>query len=130
VLLYFLEHDVRELQRRTGGQANYFRRRLRQALVDRARIESTRVTLGDRELPARVVQVQPYADDPRRARYERYAALQYRFVLGDAVPGGVYELHTLLPGAEGAAPLLEEVLTLQSAAAGAPETDSPRKPGP
>ena len=36
VLLGFLEHDIREMERATGGKANYFRKRIRMALAESA----------------------------------------------------------------------------------------------
>jgi hypothetical protein len=123
VILYFLEHDLREMQRLTRGQMNHFRRRIRLALAEDARSDDVQVRYQGRELPARRLQVSPYLDDPMRNRFEQYAAKRYEFVLAD-VPGGVVQLRTLLPGGQPGAPaLLEETLTLEGAelaAAGKP----------
>lgn len=119
VILYFLEHDLREMQRLTRGQANHFRRRIRLALAEDARSEDIRVRYQGRELPAQRLQVSPYLDDPMRNRFEQYAAKRYEFVLAD-VPGGVAQLRTLLPGQQpGTPPMLEETLTLDGAEVGA-----------
>ncbi|WP_298232737.1 hypothetical protein [uncultured Azohydromonas sp.] len=119
VILYFLEHDLREMQRLTRGQMNHFRRRIRLALAEDARSEDTRVRYQGRELPAQRLQVSPYLTDPMRNRFEQYAAKRYEFVLAD-VPGGVAQLRTLLPGNQsGTPPLLEETLTLEGAEVGA-----------
>ncbi|HEY2927189.1 hypothetical protein [Piscinibacter sp.] len=118
VVLYFLEHEVREMHRRTQGQPNYFRKRIRLSLADAATIKDTQIRFQGRELPAQEVRIEPYADDPMRARYQRFAAKQYIFVIAAAVPGGVYQMRTVLPGAQSdAAPLLEEALTLEDATA-------------
>jgi hypothetical protein len=119
VILYFLEHDLREMQRLTRGQINHFRRRIRLALAEDARSDDTRVRYQGRELPAQRLQVSPYLDDPMRNRFEQYAAKRYEFVLAD-VPGGVVQLRTLLPGTQpGSPPQLEETLTLEGAELGA-----------
>ena len=99
VVLYFLEHQVRLLQRRTGGSANHFRRRIRQAMVE-APVDAATIRWGGRELPARTVRITPFVDDPYRARFERDAEAQYVFTLSDAVPGAVFELRASLPGAD------------------------------
>ena len=115
VILYFLEHDLREMQRLTGGQMNHFRRRIRLALAEDARSDDIRVRYQGRELGAQRVQLSPYLDDPMRPRFEKYAAKRYEFVLAD-VPGGVVQLRTLLPAdPPGVPPLLEETLTLEGA---------------
>jgi len=127
VVMYFLEHDVREMQRLTRGQANYFRKRIRLALADAATLKQVTVQRGGKSLPAVQVQVAPYADDPMRARYERFAAKEYVFVLSAGVPGGVVELRTRVPSADGTS-ALEETLTLEdSRPDAAAKPDQPRR---
>lgn len=111
IVLYFLEHDVREMQRLTRGQPNYFRKRIRLALADAATSRDTTIDYRGRALPAVELRIAPYADDPMRARYERFAAKEYVFVLAAGVPGGVHQLRTRLASPDGAV-LLEETLTL------------------
>ena len=114
VVLHFLERDVREMRRLTGGQPTYFRKRLRLSLADAATLQDTTVRYRGQTLPAVEVRVTPYADDPMRTRYERFAAKQYVFVLAAGVPGGVVELRSSVPGpTTDGTPLLQETLTLQ-----------------
>ena len=100
VLLFFLEHEVRALQRITKGQASHFRKRIRQALVDNAKVTSTTIRWNGQELPAREIRISPYLDDPFRARFEKQATKVYVFVVSDAVPGGIYRMAAELPGAD------------------------------
>jgi hypothetical protein len=113
VLLYFLEGEVRRLQRTTSGQAAHFRRRIRQSLVDAATVSDTTASWRGQAVPARMVRVQPFLDDPFRARFADQATTEYVFVLSDAVPGGVYQARASVPApAAGAAPLATRTLTL------------------
>jgi len=96
VLLGFLEHDIAQMSRLTGGSATYFRKRIRMALANGAQVVAQPITWQGRQVPAQVVRIQPYRDDPLHARYEKYAGKTYRFVLSDSVPGGVYQLATAL----------------------------------
>jgi hypothetical protein len=113
VLLYFLESEVRRLQRTTAGQTSHFRRRIRQSLADSARVASTTIQWGGKAVPARIVQVTPFVDDPYRGRFIEQAATEYAFVLSGAVPGGVYQMRAVLPGHQaGAAPLALRTLTM------------------
>lgn len=98
VLLYFLEGEVRRLQRTTQGQAAHFRRRMRQALADEATVADTPLRWGERTVPARTVRMAPFLNDPFRDRFAAQAATEYLFVLSDAVPGGVYRMEAALPG--------------------------------
>lgn len=114
VVLYFLEGEVRRLQRTTGGQAAHFRRLIRQSLADAATVSDATVQWGGRGVPGRLVRVRPFVDDPFRARFQDQAATEYEILLSDAVPGGVYQLRALLPAeAAGAAPRASRTLTLE-----------------
>jgi hypothetical protein len=111
VLMYFLENEVRLLERSTHGQSAHFRRRIRQALAAEATVRDASVHWGGKDVPARVVHVAPFVDDPYRARFEREAKTEYDFVLSDAVPGGVVRMTASLAAA-GDAPALTRTLAL------------------
>jgi len=129
VLLGFLERDIAEMKRLTGGSATYFRKRIRMALAGRARVTEQAVHYGGKALQAKVVRIQPYLDDPMASRFARYVNKTYTFVVSEQAPGGVLELSTSLasPGQKGAAvsdtdakapaaaPVIDETLTLVKA---------------
>ena len=123
VTLYFLEHDIRDMKQRTKGSVTYFRKRIRMALYQGAELSDVNVTYRGRTLPAREIRLQPYRDDPNRARFERFVGKQYSFVLSDEVPGAVVAIRTRVPGEAGAAaPLIEEELLLDGAQVAATAT--------
>jgi len=97
ILLYFLESEVRRLQRTTQGQSAHFRRQIRMALATDAHVAAATVRWNGKDVPGRAVRVAPFVDDPYRARFEREAATEYLFILSDAVPGGVAAISATLP---------------------------------
>lgn len=111
-ILYFLERDIREMSRLTKGQANYFRKRIRMAIYRGAAIEEMNVTYQGKPVAARRIVITPYADDPLRVRFEKLANKTYTFTLSDAVPGGVYSMHSRIdaPSANAAPLIAEEML--------------------
>ncbi|BAL97399.1 hypothetical protein [Rubrivivax gelatinosus] len=116
VILYFLERDVREMQRRTKGQSGYFRKRIRMAVAQSATVRETMLPYAGRRVPAREVEIAPYVDDPLRARFQGLADKRYLFTLSPAVPGGVYAIATRVAGpAVGAPPLVAEELLADGA---------------
>ena len=119
VILYFLEKDVREMHRRLGGSENYFRSRIRVALAQAAEVHPVTVKFGGKDIVASEVVVHPFANDPMKARLQKFENKSYAFTLSDQVPGGIYQLRTWLAdtgttaGADqmGKMPLLEETLS-------------------
>lgn len=115
IIMMFLEHDVSTLSQQTGGSSLYFRNRIRDALIDRATTEATTVGFEGRDIAATRIVMQPFLQDPLRARFEKFAEKTYEFVLAPEVPGGVYSLRVLTPGAVPAQPLEENLLQFQNA---------------
>lgn len=116
IIMMFLEHDVSTLSQQTGGSSLYFRNRIRDAFIDRATTETTTVHFGGRDMAATRIVMQPFLQDPLRERFERFAEKTYEFVLAPDVPGGVYSLRVVTPGAAPDRPLEENLLQFQNAA--------------
>lgn len=115
VILYFLERDIREMQRLTKGQPNYFRKRIRMAVFQGATMRERSLRYLGRNIAAQEFVIAPYLDDPLRARFEKLASKSYVFTLSDEVPGGVVSIQTQVAGDAGA-PLLREEMTLDGVA--------------
>jgi hypothetical protein len=109
VILYFLEHDIREMKRLTKGSQNYFRKRIRMAVFQGATLKPVSLRYRGRDVAGQEIAITPYVDDPNRFRYEKLAGKEYRFMLSDAVPGGVYGIRTQI-GSGDASLITEEML--------------------
>lgn len=111
-ILYFLERDVREMQRLTKGQANHFRKRIRMAIYSEASIRELSLPYRGRPVAVREITISPYLDDPNRARFEDLARKQYVFMLSQAVPGRLYGIRSQVNGKSADAPplIVEEML--------------------
>jgi hypothetical protein len=122
VLLGFLEHDIAEMKRLTGGSTSYFRKRIRMALAEGAQVSLQPITYQGKTLQAQAVRIQPYLNDPMHARFEKYLRKTYTFVLSDQVPGRLYQLRSSLGKPEAVrtaakpadVPVIDETLTLIS----------------
>jgi hypothetical protein len=104
LIMYFLEWDVQEMHKATGGSALYFRNRIREGFVDQAQVEDASINLDGRPRPATAITLQPYRRDPGIERYPAFRDKSYRFVLSDAVPGKIYEIRASMPGSAAGAP--------------------------
>lgn len=116
VILSYLEREIAEMKRLTGGSTNYYRKRIRLSLVDEATVKPVTVKYGGKEVKASEIRISPYVNDPARPRYEKFAEKYYIFTMSDQIPGGVYQMKGVLQekdAGNGQKPgiLLEETLT-------------------
>ncbi|MEJ8850587.1 hypothetical protein [Variovorax rhizosphaerae] len=117
-ILYFLERDIKEMQRLTKGQPNYFRKRIRMAVYQGATVRDTTLPYRGKPVAVKEFSITPYLDDPNRARFEKLANKSYVFLMSSAVPGGLYGIRTRIGGASaGDAPLMVEEMLIDGAGA-------------
>ena len=120
VTLFFLERDVREMERLTKGKSAYFRKRIRMAIFQGALQRAVTLRYRGKAVAGQEFTISPYLDDPNRPRFEQLANKRYVFTLSDAVPGGVYGIRALVADAAKGAdapPLLAEELLIDGAEA-------------
>ena len=96
ILLHFLEREIREMNRLTGGSANYYRKRIRMALATDPQVIDISVERDGKSVAATRIRISPYLDDPARARYEKFATRVYEMTLSPAIPGGIVRLAAIL----------------------------------
>ena len=97
-LLGFLERDIAEMKRLTGGSTNYFRKRIRLALADATQTRRVIFTYQNKQVVGQEVSIQPYLNDPLHGRFEKYVNKSYVFVISNQVSGGVYQIRTASSG--------------------------------
>lgn len=118
-VLGFLERDIREMKRLTGGQPNYFRKRIRIALAESAKVDPVSFSYKGRNIKGQKIVIQPYLNDPMQHKFAQYVDKRYVFILSDEIPGSVYQIQTSIPtkqqgGEKSEAKLIEETMTLAS----------------
>jgi hypothetical protein len=117
IILHFLEREVRELNRLTGGAVGFYRNRIRKALAGDAKVRETEVSFNGKTVKGTEIRIDPYVDDPARSRFEKFADRYYVMVLSPDIPGEVYQmkaqLHAPTQGAQAGKVMLDEVLTFE-----------------
>jgi hypothetical protein len=97
VILGFLEHDIAEMKRLTGGASGYFRKRIRMALaVPDIPVKKIKISYAGKQVIAQEITVYPYIDDPLKSRLGKYENKGYVFVTSDVVPGTLYRAYTTM----------------------------------
>ena len=97
LLMLTLERDVNEMKEAVGVSTSYFRNKIREAFVTKAAVADGTFDLGGAAVPARVITVQPFAEEQRLERIPSLQAKRYTFVLADAVPGMLAEIRIDTP---------------------------------
>lgn len=115
VFVLYLEFDIRELDRLTGGDWSYFQRKIRWALSKGAKKAEIELDHQGQKITAVQYTIQPFINDPKNARYSLYASKYYIFTLSEDIPGEIYQIRTIVPDGktwqEGDEVITEEVLT-------------------
>lgn len=115
-LLCFLERDIRQMQRLTGAKnMRYFHKRIMVALAANPEVKPVTVNHNGRPIQAKEIRISPYLDDPNKAKFEKYTGKYYVFTLSEEVPGGLYRVESVIPGAGKEPPLIEEVMAYTGA---------------
>jgi hypothetical protein len=97
VILGFLERDIAEMKRLTGGATGYFRKRIRLALAaSEVPVKKIKVPYRGNQVSAQEITIYPYLDDPLKERLGKYVSKGYVFITSEAVPGTLYRAHTTM----------------------------------
>ncbi|NQY25654.1 MAG: hypothetical protein HRT92_00590 [Piscirickettsiaceae bacterium] len=115
IFVLYLEFDIHEMERLTGGDWPYFQRKIRWALAKGADSKEVEIDYQGKKVKGIQYTIQPYINDPKSARYSLYAGKYYIFTLSEEIPGEIYQVRTIVPDGktwqEGDEFLTEEVLT-------------------
>ena len=114
IIMTILERDVSEMRRLTQGGMIYFRNRIRYALAGKAVVESVSIEVDGKKATAQQVTIKPYIGDPMIQRFPMFENKEYKLIISDEVPGGVYEVSTMVPKKDGKGANVTESLQYKS----------------
>ena len=114
LVVVFLQREVWALSRKIGGQARYFRYRIRLAMRNNAEVEDHTIETGNGPVKGHKVTIKPYEKDRHRNRLGPYEFTTYEFVVSPDIPGSIYSITTTVPAQEkDAPPLVKETAVFQ-----------------
>jgi hypothetical protein len=116
VLVSFLDRAVLNMVQLAGGNNLYFKNRLRDALLNKAKIETVTVDFDGKPVEVSKITVAPFVGDPNAAKMLGYEGATFEFLAGDGVPGGLYALKSHYESPISGAPQLDETITLDKVA--------------
>ena len=117
VLGIYMNGDVFDMARITGGKSNrykYFLKQIKIALRETAIVEPITFSYKGKDYQGEKIFFTPYVKDPHRRDFEKFADKYYEIVLSDEIPGKLFQITTIIPDAssETAEPLVMETLKL------------------
>ena len=112
VFMLFFERDCRDMQRLTGGNALFFRSRIRHTIAA-TQIEEIEIEFNNQKLPAYQISFQPFTKTKLKNRVSRYKTKKFNLIMSDEIPGKIFKIETFIKDLENPDDMVREVLEFQ-----------------
>jgi len=119
VVVFFLEYDVRELAKTINSARperwHYLQKKVKWQLARGAKKKDIEIDYDGNKVAAVQYIIQPYVHDPKKEDMNLYANKYYIFTLSESIPGGIYQVRTVVPNGtkwtEGDEAIIDESVT-------------------
>ena len=112
VFMLFFERDSRDMQRLTGGNALFFRSRIRHTIAA-TEIKEIEIKYNNQILPAKEISFQPFTKTELKNRVSRYKTKKFIITMSDNIPGFIYKIETFIKDLEDPDDMVRETLQFQ-----------------
>ncbi len=112
VFMLFFERDSRDMQRLTGGNALFFRSRIRHTIAA-TEIKDINIDFNNKKIIAKEISFQPFTDTELKNRVSRYKTKKFVIVMSDEIPGYIYKIQTFIKDLEDPDDMVKETLLFQ-----------------
>ncbi|MGE5265884.1 MAG: hypothetical protein ACM3L9_00820 [Deltaproteobacteria bacterium] len=92
VFVWFLDKAVENLRIVAGGKQPYLKGRMRDAFLDKAKIEPVKFNYAGKEVEGFKVTMVPFENDPNKHKMQGFEKSSFSFTFSKDVPGYFYEL--------------------------------------
>ena len=110
--MLFFERDSRDMQRLTGGNALFFRSRIRHTIAA-TEIKDITINFNNKNIVAKEISFQPFTDTELKNRVSRYKTKKFVIVMSDEIPGNIYKIETFIKDLEDPDDMVKETLLFQ-----------------
>ncbi len=116
----FLENDVRQMRRLTGGNEIFFRNRIRHALAGASQVVPTTFELDGKTFKGKNIIIMPFSKksvgivkggEKLFSKFSKYTGKIYIFTLSDNIPGSFFQISAVTPSSGGDEPLTSNIMT-------------------
>lgn len=93
VFIWFLDKCIENYRTVSGGKQPYLKGRMRDAFVDKAKIEPVKVEFAGKSVDGYKVTIVPFESDPNKHKMQGYENSKFSFVMSKDLPGYFYEFN-------------------------------------
>ncbi|MFL2660766.1 MAG: hypothetical protein ACJ0G4_02335 [Alphaproteobacteria bacterium] len=112
VFMLFFERDSRDMQRLTGGNALFFRSRIRHTIAA-TDVKEIEIDFNNETIKGKEISFQPFTETELKNRVSRYKTKKFRITMSDSIPGYIYKIETFIKDLEDPNDMVKEVLQYQ-----------------
>ena len=112
VFMLFFERDCRDMQRLTGGNALFFRSRIRHTIAA-TEVADVEIDHNGTKIQAKRISFQPFTQTKLKNRVSRYKTKKFDVIMSDKIPGYIYKIETYIKDIENPDDMVKEVLVYQ-----------------
>ena len=112
VFMLFFERDARDMQRLTGGNALFFRSRIRHSIAA-TDVEDIEFNFNGEKYSGKQVSFQPFLETELKNRVSRYKTKRFIVTMSENIPGFIYKIETYIKDLENPDDKVRETLTFQ-----------------
>ena len=112
VFMLFFERDARDMQRLTGGNALFFRSRIRHSIAA-TDVEDIEFKFNGENYSGKQISFQPFLKTELKNRVSRYKTKKFVVTLSDDIPGYIYKIETFIKDLDDPDDMVKETLIFQ-----------------
>ena len=112
VFMLFFERDARDMQRLTGGNALFFRSRIRHTIAA-TEIKDIEFKFGDNLYKGKEISFQPFLETELKNRVSRYKTKKFVLTMSENIPGFIFKIETFIKDLDDPTDMVKEILQYQ-----------------
>ena len=112
VFMLFFERDSRDMQRLTGGNALFFRSRIRHTIAA-TDVKDIKINYNNQEIAAKEIAFQPFTKTELKNRVSRYKTKKFIITMSEEIPGVIFKIEAFIKDLENPDDMVKEILEFQ-----------------
>tara|TARA_Y100000813_G_C24116328_1_gene330378 strand:- start:79 stop:906 length:828 start_codon:yes stop_codon:yes gene_type:complete len=112
VFMLFFERDARDMQRLTGGNALFFRSRIRHTIAA-TEIKDVELEFQGNKLIGKQISFQPFLETKLKNRVSRYKTKKFVLTMSEDIPGFIFKIETYIKDLDDPTDMVKEILQYQ-----------------